>query len=196
MYYDHQNNKQTHTSPSGLQTKQGIIPLTNSQDVQYMDAVLLNNTPEKKEDIALVVLKSGRLTGEDTGIKLLDRPVTEKIDEESEESSGDELDFLELNDATKQASKEVQLDKEPPEVLGSDEDEYQFVNQPINPIAKAKSSKATNPAGPYDLWMDLAQAKANISFGQLIQLAPSLRKKMREGATTRRERKVGQLNHL
>ena len=44
--------------------------------------------------------------------------------------------------------------------------------------------------------MDLAQAKANISFGQLIQLAPSLRKKMREGATTRRERKVGQLNHL
>ena len=75
-----------------------------------MDAVLLNNTPEKKEDIALVVLKSGRLTGEDTGIKLLDIPVTEKIDEESEESSGDEPDFLELNDATKRASKEVQLD--------------------------------------------------------------------------------------
>ena len=48
LYYDHQNNKQTHTSPSGLQTKQGIIPLTNSQNVRYMDAVLLNNTPEKK----------------------------------------------------------------------------------------------------------------------------------------------------
>ena len=44
--------------------------------------------------------------------------------------------------------------------------------------------------------MDLAQAKANISFGQLIQLAPSLRKKMREEATTRQEWKVGQLNHL
>ena len=80
LYHDHQNNKQTHTSPSGLQTKQRIIPLTNSQDVRYMDAVLLNNTPEKKEDIALVVLKSGRLTGEDTSIKLLDRPVTEKIE--------------------------------------------------------------------------------------------------------------------
>ena len=62
LYYDHQNNKQTHTSPSGLQTKQGIIPLTNSQDVRYMDAVLLNNTLEKKKDIALVVLKSGHLT--------------------------------------------------------------------------------------------------------------------------------------
>ena len=196
LYYDHQNNKQTHTSPSGLQTKQRIIPLINSQDVRYMDAVLLNNTLEKKEDIAQVVLKSSRLTGEDTGIKLLDRPVTEKTDEETEESSGDKLDFLELNDAMKTASKEAQLDKEPPEVLESDKDEYQFVNQPVNPIAKVKPSKATNPAGPYDLWMDLAQAKANISFGQLIQLAPSLQKKMREGATTRRERKVGQLNHL
>ena len=64
------------------------------------------------------------MTGKDTGIKLLDRPVTEKIDEEFEESSGDEPDFLELNDATKRASKEVQLDKEPSEVLESDEDEY------------------------------------------------------------------------
>ena len=39
LYYDHQNNKQTHTSPSGLQTKQGIINLTNTSDVRYMDAV-------------------------------------------------------------------------------------------------------------------------------------------------------------
>ena len=142
------------------------------------------------------MLKSGRLTGEDTGIKLLDRLVTEKTDKESKESSGDEPNFLELNDATKRASKEVQLDEEPPEVLESDKDEYEFVNQAVNPIAKVKPSKATNPTCPYDLWMDMAQAKANISFGQLIQLAPSLRKKMREGATTRRERKVGQLNHL
>ena len=93
-----------------------------------MDAVLLNTTPEKKEDIALVVLKSGRLTGEDTSIKLLDRPVTKKTDKESEESSGDEPNFLELNGATRRASKEVQLDKEPLEVFESDEDEYQFVN--------------------------------------------------------------------
>ena len=161
-----------------------------------MNVVLLNNTLGKQEDIALVVLKSGRLTSEDTGIKLLDRLVTEKTDEESEESSGDEPNFLELNDAIKKASKEVQLDKEPLEVLESDENEYQFVNQAVNPVAKVKSSKATNLAGPYDLWKDLAQAKANISFGQLIQLAPSLQKKVREGTTTRRERKVGQLNHL
>ena len=196
LYYDHQNNKQTHTSPSKLQTKQGIIPLTNTSDVRYMDAVLLNNTLEKQKDIALVVLKSGRLTDKDTGIKLLDRLVAEKIDEKSEESSDDEPDFFELNNATKRASKEVQLDKEPPKAFESDEDEYQFVNQVVNPVVKVKSSKATNPASPYDLWKDLAQAKANISFGQLIQVGPSLRKKMREGVTTRRERKTGQFNHL
>ena len=63
LYYDHQNNKQTHASPSGLQTKQGIIPLTNTQDVRYMDAISIDNTAEKQEDIALVILKSGRLTG-------------------------------------------------------------------------------------------------------------------------------------
>ena len=91
------------------------------------------------------------MTGKDTGIKLFDRPVTEKIDKESEESSGDEPDFLEHNDATKRANKKVQLDKEPPEVLESDEDEYQFLNQVVNPIAKVKPSKATNPAGLYDL---------------------------------------------
>ena len=66
------------------------------------------------------------------------------------------IDFLELNDATKKASKEVQLDKEPPEVLESDEDEYQFVNQVVNSVAKVKPSKATNLASPYDLWKDLA----------------------------------------
>ena len=81
------------------------------------------------------------MTSEDTGIKLLDRPVTEKTDEESEESSDDEPDFLELNDTTKTASKEVQLDKEPSKVLDSDEDEYQFVNQAVYPIAKVKPSK-------------------------------------------------------
>ena len=120
------------------------------------------------------MLKSGRLTSEDTSIKLLDRPVTKKIEDEFDESSDDELDFIELNNATKKATKQVQLDNEPSKVIEPHEDEYQFVNQAINPIVKVKPSKATNPAGPYDLWMDLAQAKANISFGQLIQLAPSL----------------------
>ena len=78
------------------------------------------------------------MTGEDTSINLLDRPIIEKIDKESKESSSDELDFLEFNDVTKRAIKDVQLDKEPPKDLKSDEDEYQFVNQVVNPVAKIK----------------------------------------------------------
>ena len=89
-----------------------------------MDAVLLNATPEKQEDIALVVLKSGRLTGEDINIKLLDRPVTEKTEDGSDESLVDEPDFIELNNATKKATKQVQLDNEPSKVIEPDEDEY------------------------------------------------------------------------
>ena len=93
-----------------------------------MDAVLLNATPEKQENIALVVLKNGRLTDEDTGIKLLDRPVTKKMEDESDESSDDKPDFIELNNATKKETKQVQLDNEPSKVIGPDEDEYQFEN--------------------------------------------------------------------
>ena len=81
-------------------------------------------------------------------------------------------------------------------MLEQNKDECQFVNRPINPIFKSKANKAINLADLYDIRKDLAQAKANISFGQLIQLVPSLRKKMREEAIVRREHKIGQVNHL
>ena len=125
-------------------------------------------------------------------------PIQEKKEgeEESEESSEDEPDFLELNEATQKATKEVQLEDNLPDLLEQDEDEYQFVNKPSSLIFMRKMDKAVNPTDPYDLWKDLAQAKATISFGQLIQLAPSLRKKIQEGATVRGERKIGQVNHL
>ena len=110
--------------------------MTNTQDVQYMDVISIDNTANKQEDIALVMLKSGRLTGEDTGVKILDRQVENEFDQ----SSDDEPDFIEMNNATKKATKQVQLDNEPSEVIELDENEYQFVNQAINPIAKVKSS--------------------------------------------------------
>ena len=146
----------------------------------------------------MVVLKGGRLIGKDTNIKMLNRQsVDEKKEEkESEKSSKEEPDFLELNEATQKATKEVQLHDNSPEMLEQNEDEYQFVNRPTSPVFKNKAGKVINPADSYDLWKHLAQVKATISFGQLIQLAPSLRKKIREGATVRRERKIGQVNHL
>ena len=127
LYYDRQNHKQTHTSPTAIQTKQDMIPLPGSQDVRYIDAVLTSQEAKERENTALVILKSGRLMGEDTSIKMLARePIQEEKEgeEESEESSEDEPDFLELNEATQKATKEVRLEDNPPDLLEQDEDEY------------------------------------------------------------------------
>jgi hypothetical protein len=45
------------------------------------------------------------------------------------------------------------------------------------------TSRAFNPAEGYDLWSDLCALRANISIAQLIQVAPSVRKEFKEGAT-------------
>ena len=87
-----------------------MSPLPGSQDVRYIDAILTSQEAKERENTALVVLKSGRLTGEDTGLKMLARETIQEekgSEEESEESSEDELDFLELNEATQKATKEV-----------------------------------------------------------------------------------------
>jgi hypothetical protein len=109
----------------------------------------------------------------------------EDIEEEaaSQGSSEEDPDFSQLNKTTKDAANGVHFDRESSLAVEPDEDEYQHVNQEPRALFREKDSKTHNPAGPYDLWNDLAQAKANISFGQLIQLVPSLRKQMREGAT-------------
>ena len=145
-----------------------MIPLPGSQDVRYIDTVWTRQEAKERENTALVVLKSGRLTSEDTGIKMLARepiPEEKEGEEESEESFEEEPDFLELNEATQKATKEVQLEDNPLDLLEQDEDEYQFVNRPPSLVFKRKTDKAINPADPYDLWKDLAQAKATISFG-------------------------------
>ena len=136
-----------------------MIPLPGSQDVRYIDVVWTSQEAKERENTALVVLKSGRLTGEDTGLKMLARETIqeEKLgEEEFEKSSEDEPDFLELNEATQKATKEVRLEDNPPDVLEQDEDKYQFVNRPSSLVFKRKMDKAINPADPYDLWKDLA----------------------------------------
>ena len=81
---------------------------------------MTNKATKERENTALVLLKSRQLICKDTGIKILDR---EPIEEEKEE---EEPDFLELNEATQKATKEVQLDDDPPILLEANEDEYQF----------------------------------------------------------------------
>ena len=66
----------------------------------------------------------------------------EKEEEDSEESLEEEPNFLELNKATQKATKEVQLEDDPPIIL--DEDDYQFVNRRASPVSKSKGGKAIN----------------------------------------------------
>jgi hypothetical protein len=136
---------------------------------------------------AMVVLKSGHKTSQDTEMSAIEEGV-EDIEEDaaSQNSSEEDPDFSQLNETTKDTTNGVHFDRESSLVVEPDEDEYQHVNQEPTTLYRGKDTTTHNPAGPYDLWNDLAQAKANISFGQLIQLAPSLRKQMREGATVRR----------
>ena len=116
--------------------------------------MLTSQEAKERENTTLVVLKSGRLTGEDTGIKMLAKePIQEEKEgeEKSKESYEDEPDFLELNEATQKATKEVRLEDNLPDVLEQDKDEYQFVNKPSSPVFKKKTDKAINPADPYEL---------------------------------------------
>ena len=103
-----------------------MIPLPGSQDVRYIDAIVTSQEAKERENTALVVLKSGRLTGEDMGLKMLARETIQEEkggEEESKESCEDEPDFLELNEATQKATKEVRLEDNPPDVLEQDDDE-------------------------------------------------------------------------
>jgi len=111
------------------------------------------------------------------------------------DSFEDSPHFSKLNETTKQLAGDMRTNDMPSTIVEPDESDYQFLPRDeswgfghrhqgkINPV------KAHNPAKSYDLWQDLCKAKANISFGQLIQIAPSLRKEMKEGATNHRKPK-------
>jgi hypothetical protein len=79
FYY---NQRQAHASPAALQTSRGIFPLQNTQshqDVRMAEAQMtqvsdlqtnyVEVAPTKQ---AMVVLKSGRKTGQDTGMNVIE----------------------------------------------------------------------------------------------------------------------------
>ena len=216
LYYDHQNHRQTHNSPTALQTNQGVIQMQNNQSsqdvrmlndqtaapvIEHCSNMIIMSVLEKEEASrevpSMVVTRKGLRTGEDLAI---DNEREEEKDDDgtSSESSEESLQLPDLMEATKDAAREVHFERDPSLDVEPDEEEYQTIApRPPTPGPRIKSNKTSNPAEPYDLWNDLAGAKANISFGQLIQLAPSLRKQMREGATIqRRLRGVSKVHHL
>jgi hypothetical protein len=111
------------------------------------------------------------------------------------DSSEDSPHFSELNETTKQLVGDMKKKDMPSTIVEPDEGDYQFMSEEESwkfghrHQGKINPAKAHNPAESYDLWQDLCKAKANISFGQLVQIAPSLRKEMKEGATNHRKPK-------
>jgi len=224
LYYDRTNNRQTQNPPEALQTAQGIIPLNgvpSTQDARFMDVEvqetprLINSQPSLRMEIemqdeeriqallpTLVVTRGGAKTG----IPPLDNQGETRIldsDSDNESSSSDDSPKLfGIQDTLDRMTKEVRFDSNPLIQMGLDEDEYQFVlatdiYPPPSPRTRAKPLKTTNPAIPYNLWNDLAKAKADITFGQIIQLAPVLRKEMKEGATVPRiPKRMDQVNKV
>jgi hypothetical protein len=150
------------------------------QQTHYIDS----RRPRNRQSSIRAVLKSGRIIGEDSGPPAFETiEETAEDDEVSLDSSNTEMDFTRLNEETQHAAQDVRFDRESSVAVEPDEDEYQYINQEPLIIQRRRTTKASNPASPYDLSGDLALARANISFGQLIHLAPTLRKQMREGAT-------------
>jgi hypothetical protein len=145
---------------------------------------------DQKNQQVMVVLKSGRKTGQDIGLSIIEEGEEPEEEVVSQGSSEEDPDFPQLNETMRDAVNDVQFERESSLAVEPDEDEYQYVDREPRTLYKGKSDKANNPSGPYDIWDDLAYTKANISFGQLIQLAPSLRKQMREGTTVRRFRRA------
>jgi len=151
--------------------------------------------------LALVVTRGGAKTNPPP-LPEQDIEPEDPDDDNSSSSSEDSPRLADLQDTLQQAAKEVRFDSNPPIQIDLDEDEYQFVTAndnypPPTPKKRTKVPKSTNPSDPYDLWRDLARAKADISFGQLIQLAPQLRKQMREGATVPRIlKRLNQVNKV
>jgi hypothetical protein len=98
--------------------------------------------------------------------------------------------------ATRELEKENEIvqDRERPNVIhdlhGSEMGEWEGPSIPLDEFDRVGKTKVDKPEG-YDLWADLSSLKADITFGQLLEISPMARKTLKEGMpVTRRTRKV------
>ena len=72
---------------------------------------------------------------------------------------------------------------------GSDVGEWEGPGIPLSEFDKVGRPKVDKVYG-YDLWADLSSLKADITFGQLLEISPAARKTLKEGMpVTRRTKK-------
>jgi hypothetical protein len=146
FYY---NQRQPHASPTTLQTSRGTLPLQNtlsSQDVRMAGAQITQGSnlqtnyvevaPTKQ---AMIVLKSGRKTGQDTGMNVIKEEGEDiEVEAASQNSSEEDPDFSQLNETTRDAANGVHFDRESSLAVEPDEDEYQHVTQEPRALYRGK----------------------------------------------------------
>lgn len=101
-------------------------------------------------------------------------------DEISFDTSKELPKFVELTKTTEEIAKQLKHNQSS-SLIEPNEEEYQFVDKEgpwtSNILLKYPTIiRAFNPAEPYDLQQDLCRTRANISFGQLVQVAPTIKK--------------------
>ena len=85
-------------------------------------------------------------------------------------------------------------DRKRPNVIhdldGSEMGEWEGPGVPLDEFDGVGNAKVEKSSG-YDLWADLSSLKADITFGQLLEISPMARKTLKEGMpVTRRTRKI------
>lgn len=103
-------------------------------------------------------------------------------------------------DTSKELLKYVEFSKTTQEIIKElDEKEYQFLGkegaQTFSTFLKQSTTKRTfNLIETYDVWQDLCKATTNIYFGQLIQIAPSIKKDLKKRVIL--ERKIKKMEEI
>ena len=132
-----------------------------------------------------------------------DAPLEVGIGDQEEYSSDEGLNIPELDkvarvarNVTKEIEKENAIlhDRQRPNVIhdleGSDIGEWEGPGIPLDEFDGVGNTKVEKSSG-YDLWADLSSLKADITFGQLLEISPVARKTLKDGMpVNRRAKKV------
>ena len=129
-------------------------------------------------------------------------PLEIEVEEEEENPLGNVPYFTNLENVAREARKatkalerdnEIPQDRERPNVIhdldGIGVGKWEGPGIPLDEFYSVRRPKVDTMDG-YDLWADLCSLKADIIFGQLLEISPMARKTLKEGMpVTRRTRK-------
>ena len=128
-------------------------------------------------------------------------PLEVEEEEKEENPLGEIPYFLDLENVTREARKATKALERKNEIVherdwsnvvhdldGSDVGEWEGPGIPIKEFDSVRRPKADRVDG-YDLWADLSSLKADITFGQLLEMSPVARKTLKDGMLVNRRAK-------